>query len=327
MGRFFFILSGFIISYSFDSKNESQKKDSSGYLFNRFSRIYPLHLVMTLIFIFFIFDKTKSVNPTSLLESLLLMQSWVPDQSIYWGLNAVSWSISDEAFFYVAFLFLIKLTKKSILSLFISLLVVIVSFKLSTPASVGDSTWLFYINPAFRIVDFICGMLLFHLYKILKNKENISFALATLLETTSVAVMIAFVYAGINLGVSNAWRCDIFYIIPMSFVILTFSLERGAISRAMSNKVFVFLGEASFSLYMIHTTIFAMFYLHIYQYFYAAHVSSYTTLAYLLAFCVISSCIVYEFFEKPMNNYLKRFYKRNLKDGASGTPPTPSVSS
>lgn len=50
-------------------------------------------------------------------------------------------------------------------------------------------------------------------------------------------------------------RYDLIFIPAMSLMVLIFSFDNGVISKSLSNKLMVFLGEASFSFYMIHLMI------------------------------------------------------------------------
>ena len=125
---FFFVLSGFVLTYSY-----SQKK--LNYLFfcrDRFARIWPssvlsIFLVLTLLprSLFLPFHASDWLFGFVLVIHLLLLQSLFPIPSVYFGFNAVSWSISVEFFFYLAFPFLIKFRTKFlciILLILISLL-------------------------------------------------------------------------------------------------------------------------------------------------------------------------------------------------------------
>src|SRR6185295_2799818 len=94
---FFFVLSGFIISYAYpklDSKNEIFK-----FLAARIARIWPAHFVALLLIVGLFqmpLDRTFVANA-------LLLHGWVPSRPWYFSYNAPSWSISTELFFYISF--------------------------------------------------------------------------------------------------------------------------------------------------------------------------------------------------------------------------------
>ena len=113
---FFFMLSGFIISYVY-SKYFSEKIEWNKYkkfIGARFARIYPLHFVTTiwaLIVVMIIINKASSLdpffkvifNPNALPQCLLLIQS----MHIYITppLDTPSWSLSTEWWVYMLFPF------------------------------------------------------------------------------------------------------------------------------------------------------------------------------------------------------------------------------
>jgi peptidoglycan/LPS O-acetylase OafA/YrhL len=62
-------------------------------------------------------------------------------------------------------------------------------------------------------------------------------------------LMIFFVAKGL---IPQAFRYDAYYVLPMAAIIITFSFQGGWFGKVVSNRFFVLLGEASFSLYLIH---------------------------------------------------------------------------
>lgn len=112
---FFFILSGFVLSFAYNERIMNRKISFSEYFVARIARIYPLHLFTLIIAL--PFTLVKMFHGEFLIESLkitlngLLLQSWVPKSEFYFSLNAPSWSISNEFFFYTLFPFLVLLFK------------------------------------------------------------------------------------------------------------------------------------------------------------------------------------------------------------------------
>src|SRR5580693_9914155 len=109
---FFFVLSGFILVYTYAGRNLSLKD----FWRARFARIYPAY-AFSLLFTapFFFFAVLKLDIPffawpkvhLKLASGLVitLLQAWVPPAALTW--NSVAWSLSVEAFFYLLFPFLI----------------------------------------------------------------------------------------------------------------------------------------------------------------------------------------------------------------------------
>src|SRR4051812_3759541 len=90
----FFILSGFVISYSHPSDARGVAAYSR-FMIRRIARIYPLHLLSLLVFVVLIgvgLERTARSTPLDFLYNLLLLQAWgVADHLSF---NSPSWSIS-----------------------------------------------------------------------------------------------------------------------------------------------------------------------------------------------------------------------------------------
>jgi peptidoglycan/LPS O-acetylase OafA/YrhL len=106
---FFFILSGFVLSWS--QLGLEKKQTTLRFLKFRFARIYPLHLIFLLItlFAFIAFNATLAGYPgaekATVISNFLLTQAWIPlHPEIRQGLNGVSWTLSVE-FFFIFYLF------------------------------------------------------------------------------------------------------------------------------------------------------------------------------------------------------------------------------
>src|SRR5262249_27150790 len=93
---FFFVLSGFVLAWSF----ETRRSKKTFYL-RRFARIYPSYLVM-LIVAALVPIATSAVTVHAAVPDVLLVQSWLPDKLNPYTLNGVSWSLSCEVVFYAA---------------------------------------------------------------------------------------------------------------------------------------------------------------------------------------------------------------------------------
>lgn len=255
---FFYVLSGFIISYSFHAQAAKRPYSTGEFLFNRFARLYPVHL-FTLGIAFAVyagFENLSAVDGKALVANALLIQAYIPDSLYYFSFNGVAWSISAELFFYVAFIFLLMKLRTRTLAAIAVIMAVGVGYLIKSPVQYSPIyNWIFYINPGFRVIDFIVGMLVFRLFN--SGRFRMAPSQGTFAEIGSLALLAVFGYVGLS-GVSMLWRFDLFYLLPMALVVWVFAQGYGAISRLISNRLFVTLGEASFSLYMIHQIIIAL---------------------------------------------------------------------
>ncbi|MGS0748161.1 acyltransferase family protein [Halpernia sp. GG3] len=299
---FFFILSGFILTYSYENKILEKEISIKKFYVARFARIYPLHLITLLLILpFFIFKNNFSV--LEFLSNLTLTQSFVPLQNFYTSFNAPSWSISDEMFFYLLFPFyLIIFNKKHVFQKFLPILIgvfLLISITL-TPETFHKSY--FYINPISRSLDFILGILLYKFYKEHSLKIFYTSRKASFMEGFSIIIFLLF-FAFHNF-VTRGFRFSIYYWIPMCLIIYTFAHQKGFFSKILSASWLVLLGEISFGFYMIHYLVLEYGIWFKETFIITLNDISYTLLLFLIT--VIISLLSYKLYEKPMNSFVKR---------------------
>lgn len=301
---FFFILSGFILAYNYRAKFAAVAISKKVFYVSRLARIYPMHFVTMLIAL--VLSLVSSADSLQYLpQNIFLIQSFFSDQNIFFSLNSPSWSISNEMFFYLLFPFTILLStnKKIFLLSIFSLLIFILNIKLNEDIK---HYWL-YISPIIRFSDFLLGMLLFDIFekvkKIYAEKESPLF-----FEFSAILLFIVFFisHEAIDLG----YRYSIYYWVPMSLIILVFSLssvlnKRKSISSVLSNKYLVWLGEISFCFYLIH--------------FMSIQVINYIRVKLMLnmdllllslvifLLTLIASAVAYKYIEKPLNRKVKEY--------------------
>ncbi|MBL9058519.1 MAG: acyltransferase, partial [Mangrovicoccus sp.] len=93
----FFVLSGFVLRYAYPQLGSM--REVRQFLVARVARIWPLH-VLTLLAAVLIRGYPEI---WTFLANFFLLQSWIPKGIYFFGYNSVSWSISTEFAFYLAF--------------------------------------------------------------------------------------------------------------------------------------------------------------------------------------------------------------------------------
>jgi len=300
---FFFILSGFILSYKYQDKILNKEVNNSQFWLARFARIYPLHLVTLLISLPLVLNEWF-VNQIKFIVkfiiNLFLLQSFFPQRTVHYAFNSPSWSISTEAFFYLIFPFVIYwisgLNKKlfSLLVLLIFLTILIIKI---IPADWQH--YIVYVNPFMRSVDFLIGVGLFNVYKFILRKDlklHYNF-----IEFFSLILLILF-FAFHN-WVPEVYRYSVYYWLPMSFIIFSFAFQKGIISKLLSNKLLFTGGEISYGFYMYHQLVLRYFSR---IFILENHIISMTFIIFLLT--LFLSYISYKYLEKPLNIYLRNRY-------------------
>lgn len=261
---FFFILSGFMMSLGYADKVEAGNFDYRKYLCKRLIRICPLNficlaliLLVPLITDIYHADYYLMVKRlASVVPSALLIQSWIPIQKVYFSGNAAAWFLSDILFCYVVFPWLIRFCAQNH-KLIKLLVILVVYFCIVTTIPYEYVHTFVYINPLFRIVDFVVGIEVYILFRKLSQQSiKASFLTKTAVELLvclfAAAVMLLFPLVPIRFSyVSLFW-------LPSAAIILIFALyakSGGGISRILSLRVLVYFGTLSFTFYMLHMII------------------------------------------------------------------------
>ena len=105
---FFFLLSGFVLSHAY-ARMETEPQ-AGRFLFARIQRVFPVHLVCLALVIALV-PRCRHLAltlPGVLLVNLFLLQSWMPDCAFISAFNPPSWSISADLFCYLCFPLLIR---------------------------------------------------------------------------------------------------------------------------------------------------------------------------------------------------------------------------
>lgn len=301
---FFFILSGFIIAYNYEEKLLEKISTKRTFWVARIARIYPLHL-LTLLIAACIGGYVQYNDTTDWIKhfaaSTFLLQPFFPSADYFFSFNSPSWSLGCEQLFYFCFPLIIPFlnSKRNLcITLFICLLVMLTGMHLTAEEQI-KAYW--YVNPITRLPDFFVGVLLYQFYRSIFNKK-ISYSTGTLLEIGVIILFFVFYFCAAD--IPKVYRYSCYYWLPVSLVILIFALQRGYISRLLSNRVLVIGGEISYSFYLIHLFI-ILTYLQmatLYQW----HIHWMISVPVIFCITIALSLLSYYYFEKPANRWVKR---------------------
>lgn len=258
---FFFMLSGFILSYAYGQKIETGNFRQKNFLLKQLSKFYPLHLLTFIVMIaldarlgrFFSWDK--------LVANALLLQSWVPDDNFYFVGNGLSWFLSDLLFFYVMFPLLYRLLTKCKLSWLlvdgVFLLSLYVLLAISIPENLINP--LLYASPLTRLLDFIIGILVYRFWTSETGQqqrqriEALSSSAVTWLEFAMVAaVVVSFYVYEVS---SLRFRCAALFWLVLPVVLLVFvktDRQSGLVTRLLHQPWMLWLGGISLEIYLVH---------------------------------------------------------------------------
>ncbi len=268
----FFVLSGFIMAYVHPKLSDTRAVNE--YLLARFARIWPSYFVAFCLYTALVPTSTKGENAgIYAVLYLLMIQSWTLIKPAVKAFNTPGWSVSAECFFYIYFPVLLKSFeqkwKTKLLFTFSLVLISVTAAALAawpnfTPTINLDVN----VNPLCRLFEFSLGMATCLAYRRFNTRLQWSKGTATLLEALSLLSIAAFVMVPRLLPAmeNHYWWNPVRIWIdfaggaPLYAInIFIFARERGAISKFLTNKFAVLLGELSFSIYLFHLPVLMYF--------------------------------------------------------------------
>jgi peptidoglycan/LPS O-acetylase OafA/YrhL len=191
------------------------------------------------------------------------------------------------------------------LAAFIALAIIIVVIGAQiTPENYVKGIW--YVNPITRYPDFVIGIASLKAYQKIKN-YNIAPRVGTIIEIASIALFLLF-YMGAE-DVPRIYRYSFYYWIPIALIIIVFALQKGALSRLLTNKFLLLGGEISYGIYLTHLLILNTTNKH------CTEASTGYKIAIVLVATVVLSYLSYRFYEKPANAAIKKWLKFKNKRG------------
>ena len=276
---FFFVLSGFILTYVYPSL---RGVGARRFLLARVARIWPAH-VGALLLVLLLCPPGSGMDFFKAAANLSMVHAWIPSADYFFSFNAPSWSISTECGFYLSFPFLIYAFEstwsvKLLLAFLLVAAVVTLSNASHLPVETGRGVaqlGVIYVSPLGRLFEFTLGMVTALVFRRLQRAPYIRLVPATLLEFAVVGL------AGFSMYITHrvagsaeqyAWigspgalwlakggiPC-----VPFALLILVMALERGLISRLLCLSFPVFLGEISYSVYLVHLTLIEYYWSHL----------------------------------------------------------------
>lgn len=201
--------------------------------------------------------------------NLGLLQSWFPTLTHQFSYNSVSWSISTEMAFYLAFPLLLTRIRQNwgscllIATGFLATMLTAASL-LNLPADGGVEdvtiTTFIYTQPLARGLEFVTGMAAYVAWHRFIRYRAISIWAYTGIEVAALVGIFWWSADGFwraqselaSLPSVSVWFSDAGSFWAFAIVIVIFAAAGGCVGKMLSWRPFVWLGEISFSVYMFH---------------------------------------------------------------------------
>ncbi|WP_406289132.1 acyltransferase family protein [Embleya sp. NBC_00896] len=252
---FFFILSGFVLTWSARPGERARS-----FWRARACKIYPNHLVTAAAAILLALSLNETMTTRQVLPNLALAHTWLPRLDILNSVNTVSWSLGCEAFFYLSFPFLLRLVLRVpgrwlwwwgvgvAAAVWCVPLVSHVFLDSGTPLSTRmpysvTQLWFVYFFPVTRALEFVLGMFVAQL---------VAQGRWPRIGLLPAGALVVGAYFG-ALYIPGQYGTVAVTVVPLALLIgagARADLDRRP--SALRGPTMLWLGEVSFALYMVH---------------------------------------------------------------------------
>jgi peptidoglycan/LPS O-acetylase OafA/YrhL len=301
----FFIISGFIMVYASEPLF-GRPEGPQIFFLRRFIRIAPLYWAVSAIFVVFFlvapngFKATIAASNTSIgtiISSFMFLPFPRPDGTMF-PLLSLGWTLNYEVFFYVIFAGAVILPRERAVAAVGILFVLIVAAGRLLPFPQPFAYW---SDPI--IFEFCFGMILALAYL---NGIRLSPAVSYGLVGGAIVALAATAFRGIDLP----WR-TVEWGLPATALLGGFVLSRRAGKPGIVGRSFLFLGNASYSLYLLHPIVFIVAGRILFNRI-GSSGGPWAWAALLLALSLTAAALCYLFFEKPVTRALHRRLGKRL---------------
>jgi peptidoglycan/LPS O-acetylase OafA/YrhL len=260
---FFILLSGFVLAYNYAGQARAGELDKKRFWKARFTRLYPIYF-FSLLLSWRMVPIEYQVHShamfwTGMALAPLLLQGWVPEVATF--LNTPAWTMSAESFFYVLFPWLanwkrpvrvaphlIKMAAVWVLGMVPGALYT--AFNPDGIAHLDRWSWGPWLQalkymPLPHLASFVFGVMLANLDELVGRTSRVRFILGTagFAATFTLLELAPHVpYAILHDGL----------LMPLFGCIILGLAGINPLASAFSARPLVFVGEASYCLYLLH---------------------------------------------------------------------------
>ncbi len=267
---FFFVLSGFILAYTYLGPPEEGRLRLRPFWAARFARVYPVYFLGLLFAAPFALPVLLHAGLGRTLvtgtAAVALVQAWVPQLALGW--NSPGWSLSAEAFFYLVFPFVAPSLWPQGRRWVLLTLIVFWGLAQVGPALfvvASDEGWLgagpltiakafVAYSPLTRLPEFLFGVALGRLFLFDAASGGRSAAWSLGAFAAGSVLLTALAHGPAVLRHVHVLFFNNGLLTPL-YGLVIYGLARardGALARVLSARPLVVLGEASYALYLLH---------------------------------------------------------------------------
>ena len=260
---FFILLSGFVMAYNYAGRARSRELDLRRFWEARFTRLYPIYFLSLLLSWKMIpaeyHAHTHGMFWTGMVLTPLLLQGWVPQVATF--LNTPAWTMSAESFYYVLFPWLARWKRPERVGPHLGRMAAVwavgmlpgLAYIVLNPDGIAHpdrwswGPWLQVLKytPLPHLASFVFGVMLANLDELVGRSSRLRLILGVFgfAATFGILVMGPLVpYPIIHDGL----------LMPLFGCIVLGLAGNNPLAYALSWRPLVFVGEASYCLYLLH---------------------------------------------------------------------------
>lgn len=260
---YFILLSGFVLAYNYAERARNGELDRKRFWEARFTRIYPIYFLSLLLSLSLLGAEyhahTKAMFWTGVVLTPLLLQGFVPAVATF--LNTPAWTMSAEAAYYVIFPWVAKWKRPQRIAPHLMKMAAVwalgmvpgalyIAFNpdgIAHPDRWSYGPWLSALKytPYTHVFGFVFGVMLSDLDRMIERTARLRLWLG----------IFGFggIYALLNLG--SLMPYPIMHdglLMPLFGCIVLGLAGENPLARALGVRPLVFVGEASYCLYLLH---------------------------------------------------------------------------
>lgn len=327
---FFFILSGFVISYAYDDRwkaaGEKRRLTVGQFFKRRLIRLHPMVVLCAVVgaVTFFIqgsvqWDGTHVATSSTMLALLLTMfmipavpgcSHEVRGNGEMFPLNGTNWSLFFEYVGNILYALMIRRFSKAVLAVFTAVLGLLLAWFAITDVSDYGSLgvgWTLdrmnFLGGMLRMLfPFSMGMLVARGFRPVKIRGAFlicSIILAALLFVPYIET--AFTLGDLKITMNGIYETAC---IAIAFPLLVRLGASGITKPGLSGRICGFVGELSFPLYAVHYPFMYLFYAHLIRTEQYTFAETWPLAIAVYVWCIIAAYLCLRFYDKPVRKWL-----------------------
>lgn len=266
---YFILLSGFVLGYNYNARARAGELDRVRFWEARFTRIYPIYLLSLILSVGTLAREygshTHAMFWTGVVLTPLLLQGFIPAVATF--MNTPAWTMSAEAFYYVIFPWLARWKRPESVAPHLAKMAGVwllgmipgVLYMVFNPDGIphpdrwsyGHWLWALKYTPYAHVASFIFGVMLAELDELIARQGwlRLSLGLGGFIGIYGLLMLGPLVpYAIMHDGL----------LMPLFACIVLGLAGENHLSRLLGVRPLVFVGEASYCLYLLHFTLWTL---------------------------------------------------------------------